>query len=107
MSVRALPVSEALFTFPRGFPSDLHLLFFSHVRFSMQGFLEEKKKPISGLLVAAFSLRSPQYFSEMVLCTIKESHGQDNDNRCSFHQHSHHVHQIFQLHSNVKVNISL
>lgn len=54
------------------------------------------------MLVAAFSLRSPQCFSEMVLCTIEESHGLDNDNRCSFHQHSHHVDRLCQLHSNMK-----
>lgn len=62
------------------------------------------KITISRMLVAAFSLRSPHCLSEMVLCTIEESRGKDNDNRCSFHQHSHHVDQ---LHTYVRINISL
>lgn len=81
------------------------MVFFSNFNFSDQGFWWKKKKrkekAISRALLVTF--QSPHHCSEMVLWTIEESQGRDNDNQCSFHQCNYHVHQPCYLHSSVKL----
>lgn len=97
VSVEAFCVWKALLTFPWWLRNDLHLLFINIVNFQGYGFSENT---IRGTLVAAFSLRSPPGFSQMVLRTIEGSHGWDNDSRRSFHERTHHVDR---LHSSVNI----
>lgn len=89
--LRPLPLLQSHYDFPM-----IYVCFFLE-KLSVSRVMALVTNTISRMLVATFSLRSPQCFSEMDLCTIEESRGQDNDNRWSFHQHSHHVDQLYRL----------